>query len=94
MQGHIIVAYDIVDDKTRRLVVNVLLNYGSRVQKSVFECNITEKEYTKMYAALAKLEITEDDSIRFYSLCEACEKKTESMGGLLKIEKNSDFKII
>ena len=79
MEGFIIVSYDIVNDKKRRKLVNVLLNYGHRVQKSVFECNISEKEYTILYSQIVKLNILVEDSVRFYNLCEACVKKIEKL---------------
>ncbi len=52
-----IVAYDITDDKERDKIAKVLKDFGFRVQKSVFECRLTEKELKKMLSRLEQLNI-------------------------------------
>ncbi len=64
---HILVIYDISDNKKRRGAVKVLNAYGTRVQKSAFECIITDA----MAAALEKklsVIIDKTDSVRIYPL--------------------------
>ena len=70
-----------MDDKQRRAAVKVLKNFGVRVQKSVFECpNLDERNYLKMKTALDDAIDHTQDTLRFYSLCEACLKKMEFSG--------------
>lgn len=74
------VCFDIVDDKIRYRVVKILLKYGQRVQKSVFECMLNDADYLQMKNSLDKLiEITQD-SIRYYHLCANCEKAISVTG--------------
>ena len=45
---YVMVSYDIVDDKTRTKVMNFLKDYGTRVQYSVFECELSEEKFKEM----------------------------------------------
>jgi CRISPR-associated protein Cas2 len=76
----VVVAYDIVDDKIRRHLVKVLKNYGRRVQKSVFECRIDDRQYLKMRREIEKLIDFEADSVRYYLLCQRCVGNIEFAG--------------
>ena len=50
------------------MVAKHCLNYGLRVQNSVFECNVNQKEYVELQHVLST-EIDESkDSLRFYLL--------------------------
>lgn len=69
---YIVVSYDVVDDNKRRRLAKVLLNYGKRVQKSVFECRLDEKNLLDMKEKLEKIIDMEEDSIRYYFLCKKC----------------------
>ncbi|NMG82782.1 MAG: CRISPR-associated endonuclease Cas2 [Methanosarcinales archaeon] len=45
---YVVISYDISDDKKRNKVANMLLDYGTRVQYSVFECLIDAKTLEKL----------------------------------------------
>lgn len=76
-----IVSYDISETRLRNKIAKVLLNYGRRVQYSVFECHITQTQYEKMYKELVSLMKCEgDDSIRIYHLCGKCEPEVKVIG--------------
>lgn len=74
-----IVSYDIPDDKRRNNVAKVLLDFGDRVQYSVFECIMDDMLREKMTSRLRKI-IKEEDSIRIYTLCAKCEKTIMVLG--------------
>lgn len=79
-----VVSYDITCDRTRRKIAKLLEGYGIRIQYSVFECQLTEKRFKKLYREI--FEIMEKDnegSVRFYSLCKKCECKTVTIGKTL-----------
>ena len=76
----ITVSYDIVDDKRRTRLAKKLLNFGQRVQYSVFECNLTKKQIIEMKKQLLPLIDREKDSLRFYRICDSCRKQVESFG--------------
>ncbi len=44
----VVVVYDITEDKKRNLFAKELLMFGIRTQKSVFECDVTQKELEKI----------------------------------------------
>lgn len=77
----LVISYDIPDNKRRLKIANLLLNYGAeRVQYSVFECHITERNLTVLRRKLQRVLEDAEDSVRFYSLCENCQPKIELMG--------------
>ena len=76
---HIVVSYDIVDNNKRNRMANLLLDYGRRVQKSVFECDLNEKGLKQMTEEATKY-IAKEDSLTIYHLCEGCFPKIESYG--------------
>lgn len=76
----IVVSYDISDNKRRTRIAKTLEDYGARVQYSVFEVNLESKQVDKMRARLKKLIEESEDSVRFYTLCQACFKQVEVLG--------------
>jgi CRISPR-associated protein Cas2 len=77
----ILVSYDIMDNKRRLKIANTLLDFGGeRVQYSVFECYITDRNFERLQARLTKLMNKEEDSIRIYTLCETCRPKSLRLG--------------
>ena len=77
---HIIVAYDISDDKRRGKVRDILENYGIRVQYSLFECRLKPDDVLKLKFYLKNLINKEEDRIHFYRLCLDCYGKIERIG--------------
>lgn len=76
----IVVSYDIVNDKSRNRVAKTLENFGTRVQYSVFECNLTETQFTNLKKKLFKLIKQDRDSVRYYRLCQECLNNVEIVG--------------
>lgn len=76
----ILVSYDVVDDRRRLKVAKVLTDYGRRVQKSVFECDLDERRYLKLKQALDGLIDHEEDSVRYYAICPRCRRAVEVSG--------------
>ena len=78
---HVVVTYDISEDKRRTKIHKMLKSYGQWMQFSVFECTLTATEYARLRNRLNKIIKPEADSIRFYFLCECCQPKVERIGG-------------
>lgn len=74
-----VIAYDIEDNKSRKTVNQLLKNYGSRVQYSIFECRLTHTQQ-KMLRNKIKETIDETDKVRWYSLCKHCETQISWQG--------------
>ncbi len=77
--GFVVISYDISDDGTRNKVANLLLDYGTRVQYSVFELLIDEKKLDELVERLKDFPEC-SDSIRVYQICAGCLKKAILMG--------------
>jgi len=75
-----VVAYDIPNDRRRTKVHKILSGFGRWTQFSLFECYLTEKERLTLQAKLDRVLNEAQDRLRFYSLCEACLKKIETVG--------------
>lgn len=81
----VLVTYDIdITDKAgaRRLrkVAKQCVNYGTRVQNSVFECYVDAAQYAILKHALLEIMDQKTDSIRFYSLGNKYAGKVEHYG--------------
>lgn len=79
MKKFIVIAYDIEDNKNRREAANLLEATGKRVNKSVFECFISEAKLDKLQEDLDKL-TAHGDSILYYTLCKNCIEKIDRQG--------------
>ena len=56
--------------------------YGTRVQESVFECRIGERQFVELRQRMSQTGLAEGDLVRYYTLCRACQAKVEFTGGL------------
>lgn len=76
-----IISYDISDNKRRNKIFKLLKAYGRHCQYSLFECEISEKRYKKLYRELVLLmEGEEQGNIRVYDLCKSCSKNITVIG--------------
>lgn len=77
----ILVAYDISHDKRRTKLHNTLLNYGTPVQYSVFECLLDNKTEAEMRHAVRRVIRPRQDHVRYYYLCTNCLRRVETTAG-------------
>lgn len=81
----VLVTYD-VSTKTaegrRRLnrVARACLDYGQRVQNSVFECQVDPTRWTELRLRLLDLYVPAEDSLRFYFLGANWERRVQHHG--------------
>lgn len=81
----ILVTYDVSTIEkagVRRLrrVAQACEDYGTRVQKSVFECQVGQKEWIVLRNRLLQEINDQQDSLRFYFLDEKAVARTEHHG--------------
>lgn len=81
----IVVCYDVNTEerqgrKRLRRVAQVCKNFGQRVQKSVFECQVNEMKFEELRRKLLREIKLEEDNLRFYRLTEPREKHVETYG--------------
>jgi CRISPR-associated protein Cas2 len=67
-------------DRRRTRLAHALKDFGERVQLSVFECQLDERQTASLCARLAKLIEPEEDSVRVYRLCSDCKTRLELLG--------------
>lgn len=82
---YVLITYDVATSSQngpRRLrrVAKACLDYGQRVQYSVFECWIESADFVQLRQRLLKEIDLEQDSIRFYFLGKNWENKVEHHG--------------
>ena len=56
------------------------LNYGQRVQNSVFECEVTEAQLCTLKNIIGNVIDTKQDSVRFYYLNRNIARRVEVLG--------------
>ncbi len=88
----VIVTYDIsteTADGRRRLrrIAKVCVKWGQRVQKSVFECQVTPTYYEELEQTLVALINPKEDSLRVYRLTEPARLNVREFGNF----KATDF---
>ena len=81
----VLITYDVnTEDKQGkgrlRRVAKQCVNYGQRVQNSVFECLLDASQTKRLQADLLEIIDPEKDSLRFYYLGEKYAAKIEQFG--------------
>ena len=76
----IVVAYDIVDSKRRTKMRKLLRELGLNTQKSVFECDVDEKDLAALRRHAANQLNLEEDQLAIYHLCAHCAARAEIQG--------------
>ncbi|MCD8144464.1 MAG: CRISPR-associated endonuclease Cas2 [Oscillospiraceae bacterium] len=81
----VVIAYDVnTEDASgqRRLrkLAKQCVNYGQRVQNSVFECSLDAAQYRLLKAKLCDIIDMERDSLRFYNLGNNYHNRIEHFG--------------
>ncbi|MBT8037164.1 MAG: CRISPR-associated endonuclease Cas2 [Verrucomicrobiae bacterium] len=89
---YLLIAYDVstIDQAGRRRlrrIAKTCLDYGQRVQNSVFECLCDPSQFVEFKGKLLSIMDSEYDSVRIYHLGKNWERKVEHYG------KNDDYNI-
>jgi CRISPR-associated protein Cas2 len=81
----LLITYDVSTEtkagrRRLRRIAKACLDYGQRVQFSVFECKLEKTDWVILKARLLKEFDEKEDSLRFYNLCEEDYGKAEHFG--------------
>ncbi|MCS7213892.1 MAG: CRISPR-associated endonuclease Cas2 [Candidatus Calescibacterium sp.] len=87
---YIVVAYDITDDRRRDRLAKRLKAYIDRVQKSVFEGEVSQDVLDRIRRIVIDTIDMQTDSVRIYHLCGKCRGYTELIGTALPWQERTD----
>ena len=81
----VLITYDVSTEdaagrKRLRQIAKRCVDYGQRVQNSVFECLLDTAQYRKLQPELCGIMDPEKDSLRFYCLEKKYENRIEHFG--------------
>ncbi len=88
-----VICYDIADDARRSRISNLLLDYGTRVQESVFVAHLNTELAGRMRRRLDSAVNADFDRVNVFEICEACAKR-EWVLGLAKIVEDEAWYVI
>ena len=75
-----IIAYDLADDRRRDRLVRTLLDYGKRIQMSVFAVHLDDELFDRMITRIRSVVDENEDRVHVFRLCGACEERVIMMG--------------
>jgi len=95
----VLVTYDVcvlTKDGRRRLrnIAKTCVDYGMRVQNSVFECEVDPAQFTVLKNELSEIYNPEEDSLRFYFLGKKGRQKVEHIGAKSTVDPVRDTLIL
>ncbi|MPN10286.1 CRISPR-associated endonuclease Cas2 [bioreactor metagenome] len=87
----VLITYDVNTEtaagrKRLRQVAKQCVNFGQRVQNSVFECQVDAAKMREIEERLLKIINTELDSLRFYNLGNGYKTKIKHVGAKLSFD--------
>ena len=87
----VLITYDVNTEdaagkKRLRQVAKQCVNYGQRVQNSVFECLVDQAQYKLLQTSLLAMIDPQKDSLRFYQLGNNYQSRIEHFGAKTSYE--------
>ena len=81
----VLITYDVstidkAGQKRLRKVAKKCVDYGQRVQNSVFECLVDPAQFVRLKSDLEKIIDTNQDSLRYYLLGSNWKRRVEHVG--------------
>lgn len=93
MSLFVVVCYDVSSDRSRLAIAHILMGFGVRVQKSVFECLVDTRGTVATIKELLLPLLAEGDNLRIYTLCSKDRGDIRSNGGSLPQNK-TDYLVV
>lgn len=92
-----IIAYDISSSKRLAKVAKILLDYGYRIQHSIFIVHLESLVFEQLKRRIEKAINQAEDKIMYFNVCERCMKNALFFGMELMTQKEylkKDFYIV
>lgn len=95
----VLITYDVKvitpgGQKRLRNISKICLDYGVRVQNSVFECEVDPAQFVTLKSQLLEAYNPEEDSLRFYFLGKKGRQKVEHIGAKIVADPLRDALIL
>ena len=91
---NMIVAYDIANPRRLAKIARLMLDYGQRVQKSIFEVSVTPSVFQQMKARVEEIITYEEDGVKYFPLCEKCAGTVEIIGQGRFVDPDGEFCVL
>lgn len=88
-----VIAFDISNNRRRKVVGKACNAMGFRVQRSVYECILPQNSYDELFNKIQSAIDPQKDTVRIYPLDKNCDQNMDILGKGKRIE-NVGFKII
>ncbi len=88
-----VICYDIADDHRRGRLAQTLLDFGPRIQESVFVANLDDELRDVMIGRVKNAFDSIDDRIHIFALCSSCANRTLAMGQA-EVVRDEEFYVI
>ena len=83
-----IVAYDITSNKRLRRVARICEDFGIRIEKSVFECELGQEDFEEFWSRLDRT-IADGDSVIDYPIPDFYRSRIRTLGASRRSEPSS-----
>ncbi len=93
MTSFYVVCFDVHDAKRLRKISNEMENFGTRVQRSVFECHLETAQVQTLRQRLDDLMEPSEDQVRYYRLC-GKDKQLIVIDGTGRVSVDTDYTIL
>ena len=82
---HVLITYDVstisrAGQRRLRKIAKTCLDYGQRVQNSVFECEVDPAQYVDLQHKIKAIMSEDEDSVRFYNLGNNWQTRVDHFG--------------
>lgn len=72
-------------------MAKIIKDYGTRVQKSIFEVKLDEKRFLEMKSRIEKEIAPAEDGVKYFPLCEKCAGTIENLGNGIFIDPDKEY---
>ena len=93
MTAFYVICFDVHDNKRLRQIANEMENFGSCVQRSVFECHLDAVQLQALQQRLGRLMEPTEDQVRYYRLC-GKDKQQIVIDGAGRLSADPDYTIL
>lgn len=89
-----LITYDIADSRRLQRIAKIMLDYGLRVQRSIFETDISPAKFQELRDRTEAAMDVMEDGVKYFPLCKQCNYLWYVAGENKGCTDNSIFRII